>query len=142
MSLARHVLHDLGFFGHYLHMHTGGRSGQQHLIVKLHDNGGHMTQRDLQEAAGISAASISEVLAKLEAAGYLSRTRSEEDRRQLDIALTAAGEARAEELVEEFGAFERQCLTCLSEKEQQQLARLLDRLVEHWKEIEGRETCA
>lgn len=142
MPLPRHVLFDLGFFGHYLHQNAGGRSGQQHILVKLLKNGGHMTQRDLQEAAGISSAAISEVLAKLEAAGLVQRTRSDEDRRQLDIALTAEGQARAEELIEERRSFEAVCLTCLSEQEQQQLVGMLDRLVKHWEGLPRKEACA
>ncbi|MBQ9315355.1 MAG: MarR family transcriptional regulator [Atopobiaceae bacterium] len=142
LPLPRHVLHDLGFFGHFLHLHAGGRSGQQHILVKLHKSGGHMTQRDLQEAAGISSASISEVLSKLECAGLITRTRSDEDRRQLDIALTQGGTTRAEELIERRREFERQCLTCLSEQEQEQLVTLLDRLAEHWRGLEGEGVCA
>ena len=143
LPLPRHVLHDLGFFGHYLHMNAGGRSGQQHILVKLHKSGGHMTQRDLQEAAGISSASISEVLCKLEGAGLIERTRSDEDRRQLDIALTDAGNARAECLIEKRREFEAQCLTCLSDEEQRQLVEMLDRLAEHWKGLQdGKGACA
>ena len=138
LPLPRHVLHDLGFFGHFLHIHAGGRSGQQHILVKLRKSGGHMTQRDLQEAAGISSASISEVLAKLECAGLIERTRSDEDRRQLDIALTAEGTSRAEDLIGERKAFEEQCLACFDEREQRELATLLDRLAEHWRDLEGK----
>lgn len=140
--LPRRVLRLFGFFGHYLHMHWGGRSGQQHVLVKLRMSGARMTQRDLQESAGISSASISEVLAKLECAGLIERTRSDEDRRQLDIALTEEGTSRAEELIEERRAFEAQCLACLDEGEQEQLAALLDRLEQHWRGIEGEGACA
>ena len=142
LPLPRHVLHNLGFFGHYLHLHAGGRSGQQHVLVKLYKSEGHMTQRELQEAAGISSASVSEVLAKLECAGLIARSRSDEDRRQMDIELTEAGRARAEDHIEERRRFEAQCLTCLTEEEQKQLVGMLDRLVEHWKTIEGEEGCA
>lgn len=142
MPLPRHVLFDLGFFGHYLHQNAGGRSGQRHILVKLLIRGGHMTQRELQEAADISSAAISEVLAKLEAAGLVRRTRSDEDRRQLDIALTADGEARATELIEERRAFEAECLTCLDEQEQRQLVGYLDRMVEHWRGLPRKEACA
>ena len=141
MTLPRQVLHDLGFLGHYLHMNAGGRSGQQHLLVKLLCNGGHMTQRGLQEAAGISSGSMSEILAKLEASGLIVRTRCDEDRRQLDIALTDAGKVRAEELIERRTEFEQECLACLDERERQQLVGLLDRLVGHWKGLEGKGAC-
>ena len=142
LPLPRHVLHDLGFFGHYLHMNAGGRSGQQHILVKLHKSGGHMTQRDLQEAAGISSASISEVVSKLECAGLISKTRSDEDRRQVEIALTQEGVTRAQELIERRREFEGQCIACLNEEEQQQLVALLDRLVDHWRGLEGEGACA
>lgn len=142
MSLAQHVLHELGFFGYYLHVHAGGRSGQQHILVKLRANGGHMTQRDLQELCNISSGSLSEVLAKLEYAGLIERTRSEEDRRQLEISLTSEGRRRADQDIEFRKEFEGHCLSCLSDEEQEQLAGLLDRLEEHWKSFEGRGTCS
>lgn len=142
LPLPRHVLYNLGFFGHYLHMHAGGRSGQQHVLVKLFKSEGHLTQRELQESAGISSASVSEVLAKLECAGLIARQRSNEDRRQMDIKLTDAGRARAEDYIEEHRHFEARCLACLSTKEQEQLVAMLDRLVEHWKALEGKEGCA
>ena len=142
LPLPRHVLHDLGFFGHYLHLHAGGRSGQQHILVMLYKSDGHMTQRDLQEAAGISSASISEVVAKLECAGLISKTRSDEDRRQVEIALTQEGVTRAQELIERRREFEGQCIACLDEDEQQQLVALLDRLVDHWRGLEGEGACA
>lgn len=142
MPPARHVLHDLGFFGHYLHMNAGGRSGQQHILVKLRKSGNHMTQRDLQEISNISSASMSEVLAKLESAGLIERTRCDEDRRQLDIALTDEGRTRADELIEKRRKFEGDCIACLTEEEQEQLIDMLDRLVEHWKGIDGKGECA
>jgi DNA-binding MarR family transcriptional regulator len=141
-SLARRVLHDLGFFGHYLHIHAGGRSGQQHILVRLHISGGHMTQRELQEQCSISSASLSEVLSKLEGAELIERTRSDEDRRQLDIALTDEGTRRAITILGERKAFEESCLACLSDEEQGTLIDLLDRLVEHWEELEGEGACS
>ncbi len=142
MPTARHVLHDLGFFGHYLHVNAGGRSGQQHILVKLRQNGDHMTQRDLQEISHISSGSLSEVLAKLEGAGLIRRTRSDEDRRQLDIVLTDEGRLQADERIEWRRDFESRALSCLSETEQEQLTDMLDRLVDHWKGFEGRGECA
>lgn len=85
------VLRDLGFFGHFLHVHAGGRGGKQYILSRLLRSGGAMTQRELQEHAHVTAAALSEVLAKLETEGLVLRTRSARDRRQLDIALTEGG---------------------------------------------------
>lgn len=136
------VLHDLGFFGHYLHMNVGGRSGKQHVLAKLHKSGGTLTQRELQERSSISSAALSEVLAKLEAEGLIERTRSEEDRRQMVIQLTEAGMERALQMRARFEAFEEECMTCLSDEEQELLVDMLDRLEDHWKSLDWKEECA
>ena len=140
-SLSRRILHDLGFFGHYLHMHAGGRSGKQHILTKLHRSAGQLSQRELLEQASISSASLSEVLAKLEAEGLVRRDRSDEDRRQLVISLTEAGTEAAIAHHRAFEAFESECLTCLSEEEQGELLELLDRLAEHWRDMERKGEC-
>ena len=122
----RRLLHDLGYFGHYLHLHAGGRGGKQFVIISLVLHGGEMSQRDLLEHACISSASLSEVLAKLEAEGLVTRTKSEEDRRLLAVALTEAGREKAEEV-------------CFDEQERTQLLDYLDRLVKHWRTLEEKE---
>ncbi len=140
--MSHRVLQDLGFFGHYLHVHTGGRSGKQHVLAKLYKSGGRLLQRDLQEHSHISSAALSEVLSKLEAEGLIMRSRSDEDRRQMDISLTDEGTKQAIMRKREFEAFEAECLSCLSEEERLQLLGMLDRLVEHWRGLDGKEACA
>lgn len=141
-TLGYRVLYDLGFFGHYLHVHAGGRSGKQHILAKLDLAGGHLSQRELQERSHISSAALSEVLCKLDAEGLVSRTRSEEDRRQMDIALTESGAEQAAKWKRELEAFEVECLSCLSDEEQGQLLSMLDRLVDHWNGLDGKEALA
>ena len=138
-TIARRILHDLGYFGHFLHVHAGGRSGKQHILVKLLKNGGSMSQRDLMENSCISSASISEVTAKLEAEGLITRTKSDSDRRQLTLELTDAGIARAEESLASKRAFEQQAFSCLDEQEQLSLLELCDRIFTHWNTIETAE---
>ncbi len=140
--LSRRILHDLGFFGHYLHVHAGGRSGKQHILAKLHQAGGRLSQRELQERSHISSAALSEVLSKLEMEGLVTRSRSDEDRRQMDITLTEEGVTQAIMRKREFEAFESECLSCLSEDERIQLLEMLDRLAELWRGMDGKEACA
>ncbi len=141
-SLSHKVLYDLGFFGHYLHVHAGGRSGKQHVLAKLHMAGGQLSQRELQERSHISSAALSEVLSKLECEGLVIRSRSDEDRRQMDISLTDEGTKQAIMRKREFEAFESECLSCLSEEERLQLLDMLDRLAEHWRGMDRKEACA
>lgn len=135
----RRLLHDLGYFGHYLHLHAGGRGGKQFVIISLVLHGGEMSQRDLLEHACISSASLSEVLAKLEAEGLVTRTKTEEDRRLLAVALTEAGREKAEEVLEYKNRFEEESFACFDEQERTQLLDYLDRLVKHWRTLEEKE---
>ena len=95
-----------------------------------------MTQRDLQEASCITSASLSEVIAKLEAEGLVTRERSETDRRQLTVTLTPEGEHKAREVIRTRAEFERLAFECLSEDEKDELLSMLDRLAASWMELE------
>ena len=100
---TRRALHDLGYLGHYLHVHTGGRNGRQRTLMRLLDEG-PITQRSLLDQSGVSSATLSETLAKLEAEGLLVRERSREDRRQLVLTLTDEGREAAHGIREDIEA--------------------------------------
>ena len=136
-STEMRILRNLGYFGYYLHVHWGGRNGKQHILIELHAHDGQMTQRDLQEASCITSASLSEVIAKLEAEGLVTRERSETDRRQLTVTLTEEGSARAREVIRTRAEFERAAFDCLSPEETARLAGTLDRVATRWMEIEA-----
>ncbi|WP_346696352.1 MarR family winged helix-turn-helix transcriptional regulator [Thermophilibacter mediterraneus] len=133
------IMRDFGYFGYYLHMHWGGRNGKQHILVELLAHDGQMTQRDLQEASCITSASLSEVIAKLEAEGLVARERSETDRRQLTVTLTASGTARAHEIVRTRADFEARAFDVLEPAERERLLKTLDRIAERWEQIEDEE---
>lgn len=142
VTLERQVLRDLGFFGHYLYWHAGGRGGKHAILVLLLLNGGRLPQREVLERSHITSAALSEVLAKLESEGLIARTRSAQDRRQLDVVLTQEGEACARDMLETKRRFEADSLSVLTEEEKRELQSLLERVRAHWEEREnmGRET--
>lgn len=135
-DVCTRIVRNLGYFGYYLHMHWGGRNGKQHILMELLAHEGQMTQRDLQEASCITSASLSEVIAKLESEGLVSRERSSTDRRQLTVTLTEEGERRARRFVASREEFKGRAFSCLDEGEVEQLADLLDRLAGHWMEMD------
>lgn len=139
MPVPRRILYDFGYFGHFLHMHGGGRSGKQHILTHLLLNGGHLTQRKLLESSGVSSAALSEVLGKLEGEGLIERTRSEEDRRQQEVRLTPEGRFRAHELEARKARFEDEALDVLTAEEQEELLATLDRIAARWRQIEENE---
>lgn len=114
-------MRDLGYFGHFLHLHAGGRSGKQRMLERILREGGTISQRELQDTVPISSAAVSEVLAKLEFEGLITRTRSESDKRQLDVTLTENGQAEAKVCAEKHAKFEAEALSVLTEDEKGQL---------------------
>ena len=90
-----------------------------------------ISQKELAYLLGIRPQSLGELLTKLEQTGYIARTTSAEDRRAMEIRLTAEGEAaaaaneqrRAQELADD------EMFQCLNQDEQKILAGYLDRII-------------
>lgn len=87
-----------------------------------------MTLGALAERLGVRASTASEAVAVLEAKGLLRRDRSSEDRRRLQLALTAGGRELAEQ-VAQWPDFLAQVVEDLEPSEQGQLLRLLQRMI-------------
>ena len=133
---ARKLLELLGFCGHYLHFHGGGRSGQAPILCVLAKNGGMLSQQELGMRFDLKPGSLSEILSKLESAGLIERTRNPKDRRQLSVRLTAEGERKAALDQTDRIAFRRKAFSCLTDEEQDDLLDLLARVRAHWKELD------
>lgn len=131
-KLISSVLANLGFCGHYLRVHRGGRFGKGHILYSLYKNGGTCTQRELGERFDLKPGSLSEVLAKLEHDGLITRSRDAQDSRCLVVQLTQSGKTLALEEQANRKRFRSRCLTCLSKAEQEQLLSYLDRIRVHW----------
>ena len=134
---AERILKSLGFCGHYLHYHGGGRSGREPILCVLAKRGGQMAQQELGTFFEIKPGSLSEILAKIEAAGLIERTRDPEDRRQLFVHITEAGMREAEAAERDRRAFQLKAFTCLSVEEQEQLAEMLGKIRTRWEELDA-----
>ena len=116
--------------GHILY-HQGGRKSGQGRILRILSHCEAMSQRELQEVLGIQTGSLSEILAKLENAGFIERERDEADRRRSVVRLTPAGRNHAEECCRDG---ERQDMfSALDEGQREQLKKLLTILLADWK---------
>ena len=114
--------------------HMGRGGGGQDRILTLLKESGETTQRALTEQLGIQPGSASEIIGKLEKAGFLVRTPDPEDRRTTDISLTAAGEIRAAEAAERAAKNKQELLSALSGEEKQTLLALLEKLYGSWED--------
>lgn len=109
-----------------------GKGSQKRVMIVLKEFGGRVTQRELTERLGIQPGSASEVIAKLESAGYIRRTPNETDRRTVDIELTKEGEAFAKEARAQRILRHEQMFSCLSDDEKKQFLSLLEKINRDW----------
>ena len=116
---------------HTMRQISEGKGSQKRILMLLKENRG-ITQRELTEHLGIQPGSASEVIGKLEAAGLILRTPSQEDRRTTDIRLTEAGEPAAGEAYEKRQQRHQAMFSCLSEEEKGTLLGILEKINASW----------
>lgn len=87
-----------------------------------------MSQKDLAYLLGIRNQSISELVAKLEKAGYVTKEPSANDKRVMNVKLTEKGKKAANQTNTQMNDYE-DILDCLSPEEQANMAEYLSRLI-------------
>ena len=125
------LIWNLRDIGHTMRHISEGKGSQKRILMILLECGG-MTQRELTERIGIQPCSASEVIGKLEVAGYLIRNPSETDRRTTNIVLTDMGKTVAQEAFSQRTQRHQQMFSCLSGEEQDTLLGLLEKLNADW----------
>ena len=121
---------------HILSRRVGIRVSRQRVLSLLLQRG-EMSQRELRELLGIQAGSFSELAARLEERGFLTREQDPADRRRILLRLTEAGRERA---VRDSEARDEELFCTLSQEEQAQLRTLLQKIAdghEAWKKRRG-----
>ena len=112
-------------------MRDMGRGSQKRILTVLLKTGS-ITQRELTEWLGIQPGSASEVIAKLENAGLLTRTESKADRRTVDVSLTEEGKRQAEEAKAQQTKRYSEMFSALSDEEKRMLLKLLEKVNADW----------
>lgn len=121
---------------HILHRHMGARVSRQRMLSLLGRNGA-MTQKELQHALGIQAGSLSELAARMEERGFITRERDERDKRRILLRLTDAGREKAKQGTQVGDA---ELFACLCAEEQAALQVILNKIVDahnSWKNARG-----
>lgn len=88
-----------------------------------------LDQITLAKRVALDAATSGSVISRLEAKGWIVRTPDTQDRRRKLLQITAAGQAVLHGITGAVARAQSQMLAPLSEDDQQQLMRLLSRLV-------------
>lgn len=110
-----------------------GKGSQKRILIVLLESGS-ITQQKLTERLGIQPGSASEVLAKLEKGGLITRTESMTDRRTTDVALTEQGRASAEDAAKQRMIRHEEMFSCMSDEEKSVLLGLLEKLNSDWEQ--------
>jgi len=84
---------------------------------------------------------MSEVLAKVEHAGYITKTRSADDRRNYDVVLTASGKKQAELFEVHQKEMAERLFASLSKAQKDELESLLESLVDEWADLKSCRHC-
>ena len=100
------------------------------LLVCAADNPG-VSSRELCELLDLRPSSLSEMLSRAEADGFLTRSVDETDRRVQHITLTEKGRRAVEEMEAARNQEARQKAACFTEEEKQQFCALCDKLSSH-----------
>ena len=125
------IIKNLRYCAHFLRHHTEER-GSQRRVLHLLGHHGSMTQRDLLDQLGVRASSLSELLSKLETKGFITKEKSEADKRNFDVALTESGQQALREMQEQYNVVMADLLSGFDAEESAQLDDLLQKLHDLW----------
>lgn len=125
------IIKDLMYCAGFLRNHTEGKGSQRRVLFFLRERG-PMTQKEILEEMGVRAGSLSELLSKLEAKGYVKKEKSEADKRNYNVSITDEGIQALEEMHTKHQAAMSDLLCVLAPEERKQLAALLEKLHTAW----------
>ena len=122
--------------GRFLFYQVGGKAGQQRILMTLLALG-HMSQKELQDRLEISSGAMSEILQKIEDANLIVRTKSADDKRQVDLALSEHGKDVAAQVKTQYHQSIMRIFECLNGDQKDQLESILGVLATHLDELKA-----
>ncbi|MBQ8093658.1 MAG: MarR family transcriptional regulator [Clostridia bacterium] len=132
MDLNKRIIWNFWDISHTMRRISEGKGSQKRILILLLEEGKALTQKELTDRLEVQPGSVSEVLGKLENAGLIIRTPNAEDRRTIDICLTADGEKAAKEAYQRRCERHTQMFTALTDTEKETLLGLLEKINLDW----------
>jgi DNA-binding MarR family transcriptional regulator len=123
--------HESGYYSR----HFSGSPGQRRILALLRLKS-PVSQKELLEVCGIRPASLSELLNKMESAGYITRSKDETDKRSVLVLLTEAGRSAADEWEADSSDDISDPFSSLTKEEKEQLAAILQKLISDWNPVD------
>ena len=110
------------------------------VLMTLQNNDG-ASPAELCEVMDVRPSSMSELLARMEEGGLISRTINETDKRATKVFLSDNGKAAVERIKTRFQEDNNRLAACFSEEELEQFCALCDKLSTHLESLPGEENC-
>jgi len=110
--------------------------GQGRILILLTERG-TLTQRELIEITQRRSATLSEQLEQMETAGWITRSKNSEDRRNVNLCLTESGKLAAGEAEREREQTANVLFSVLGAEEKRQLSHVLVVLEQAWQKAQS-----
>lgn len=127
---------ESGYYGR----HFSGSPGQRRILALLRLKS-PVSQKELLDVCGIRPASLSELLNKMETAGYITRIKDETDKRSVLVSLTEAGKKAADEWEEDSSDSGSGIFDFLTTEEKNQFSVILEKLIQNWTPEDSGQYC-
>lgn len=118
-------------YAHYIFHRFFEKPGRDRALRILYDSG-TITQKTFAEKMSIRPSSASDILAKMESEGLITRACHDDDKRNINITLTESGKKITEEVSLKQKSAVKQMMLCLTAEELTTLETLMNKLLADW----------
>lgn len=122
------------FCGHILY-HRYPISMSQNRILLMLKREGPLKQKEILERLNIKPGSLSEIVSKVEAGGFVIRRKCKDDKRSFELILTEAGLTRANAFENELDEMAKEIFSSLEDVDKKELFRILGILEDKWVKV-------
>ena len=110
-----------------------GKGSWKRVLIVLQSTG-TIPQKELTARLRIQPGSASDVLAKMEGMGLITRAPNRLDQRTSDVSLTQRGEMEARTAIAQRRQRHREMFACLDQREKAELLRIMEKINADWDE--------
>ena len=135
-QLIRHIGHSIKAKGDASLRKRGLTFSQVQILFNLNQNGGQMSQKELEDKLNVAHPTVVGLVRRLEKNGYVTSVTDKNDKRKKIIVESAKARKFKDEKMAQIQHLHEKMFSRLSEKEKEELFRMLKMIDESLKEDE------